>query len=561
MSHPNASTAVARTVIDELARNDVRLVVVAPGSRSAPLALAAAAHRDVEVVVGVDERSAGFFALGAGKAGDLAAVVVTSGSAVANLFPAIVEASTSSVPLVLLTADRPPELRGVGANQTIHQTEIFGSYPRLFVELGVGEDRPEAPPGWRATVCRSVAHARGALGLPGPVHINLAFREPLVPASDDGRVSVDPYRSDTEGRSGGVPWMLHARPIADAPRFPASLAEVERGLVVAGVGAHLEWCDKAAAALGWPLIAEASAGARPGQAISTAHWLAGVPRFVEAHRPDAVVVVGRTGLSRSVLSLIAGARRVTIDAGRWSDSTRSASLVMTAYPHLSGAMPERDGGWRRSWFEHEQLARTVLDSAVDADEGVNELRVARDTARGARGSVLVVASSMPIRDIDVMMEPGPDLVLSNRGASGIDGFVSTTLGVSSRRGGAVALAGDLSMLHDQNGFLVDRRPAAVFVVVDNDGGGIFSFLPQASFPDHFERLFGTPHGRSFERYAAFHDLEYRHIEDPDEITPAVLSAREAGGLHLIHLRTERSENVNAHRRVAEAVHRAVNGIA
>ncbi len=559
MTHPNPSTAVASVLVDELIRNGVRTFVVAPGSRSAPLSMAAAGDERVSLIVCIDERSAGFEAVGLGRAGTPAAVIVTSGSAVANLLPAVVEGSMANVPMIILSADRPPELRGVGANQTIDQIGLFGRYVRSFVELGVPEDHPRSNGYWRSTVCRSLAHAFGRLGPAGPVHVNVALREPLVPTVDDGRSVAQPFQADTSGRGHGGPWTVDPATDVSAPPLPDSFVQSERGLVVAGTGADVGWSDRAAAALGWPLICESTAGARPDQTITTAHLLAATPTFADRHHPEAVLAIGRIGLSRSVATLCQGAMTATIDPSGWMDSTSSARIVLNAYPGLDPHdVPGRPTGWRRRWLEAEAAARGALDAALDDEEGITELRTARDTARGASGGVLVAASSMPIRDLDVVLETGLSPLVSNRGASGIDGFVSTALGVARTKPGVVALAGDLSMLHDQNGFLTRPLPSAVFVVVDNDGGGIFSFLPQAAFPEIFERVFGTPHGRSFYDYALFHGLEYEKIGDPSALTPGIIARREAGGLHLLHVRTDRQENVEAHRRISEAVAAAID---
>ncbi len=560
MTHPNPSTAVASVLVDELIRNGVRTFVVAPGSRSAPLSMVAAADDRVDLIVCIDERSAGFQAVGLGRAGTPAAVIVTSGSAVANLLPAVVEGSMANVAMIVLTADRPPELRGVGANQSIDQIGLFGRYVRSFVELGVPEDHPGSNGYWRSTVCRSVAHAFGRMGPAGPVHVNVALREPLVPSVDDGRSVAQPFQADTSGRGDSDPWSADPATDVSGPPLPDVFIQKERGLVVAGAGADVGWSDRAAAALGWPLLCESSAGARPDQTITTAHLLASTPTFADGHQPEAVLAVGRIGLSRSVAAMCRGAMTAVIDPSGWMDPTSSAQFVVNAYPVVDpDDVPQRPTGWRRRWLEAEGVAREALDAALDHEKGLTELRTARDAARGASGGVLVAASSMPIRDLDVVLETGLSPVVSNRGASGIDGFVSTALGVARARDGVVALAGDLSMLHDQNGFLTTPLPSAVFIVVDNDGGGIFSFLPQARFPESFERVFGTPHGRSFHDYARLHGLEYETVEDPAALTPATIARREAGGLHLMHVRTDRQENVEAHRRVAEAVAAAIEG--
>jgi 2-succinyl-5-enolpyruvyl-6-hydroxy-3-cyclohexene-1-carboxylate synthase len=564
---PNPSTALAVVVMDELVRNGVRHLALAPGSRSAALALAAADRPDLSVWVEIDERSAAFLAVGIARgSGAPAAVVTTSGTAAANLLPAMVEADLGGVPLVVLTADRPPELRHAGANQTIDQVGLYGGAVRWACDLGVPEDRPGAGAYWRSSVCRAVAEARGRGGPPGPVHLNLAFREPVVPATDDGRTVGAAFTGPLGGRPGGAPWTRVVRSPLPEVALDRRWLEVERGIVVAG-DARLppeerRKVDRLAAALGWPLVAEPAAGWRPPQTVTMAHHLLGHPGFRARHRPDAALVVGRAGLSRNLAAALAGVPRVVADPWGWPDPERDAEAVLTGFPSFDpGEVPKRESGWRRAWLEAEAAVRKVVDAALDESDLPSEPRTARDAARAVPdGGLLVAASSMPVRDLDWFMPARDVEVVCNRGASGIDGFVSTALGVAAHAGpGRVAaLAGDLSLLHDAGGFLVRPQPDCVFVVVNNDGGGIFSFLPQAGFPEHFERVFGTPHGRSFERLAAFHDLTYRPIERADELTPAVQEGLLAGGLHLLEVRTERAENVAVHRRIAAAVGAALD---
>lgn len=546
MTHPNASTALAEVVVDELVRAGVRFLVIAPGSRSAAVAISAARREDLQVAVSIDERSAAFHALGVGRAtGRPAAVLTTSGSAVANLFPAVVEADTGRVPLLLLTADRPPELHGVGANQTIEQADIFGSAVRWTANLGPAQHDPGANAEWRTVVCRAVNAASD-----GPVHLNLAFREPLVPETDDGRDRDMPFSHPTDGRDDGATWMpleapsLPTVPLADRWAMP------ERGVVVAGDAPFvpLEAVDRLAAVLGWPLIAEPTAGGRPPQTITTAHHLLSDPDLGARLRPEVAVVVGRANLSRPVSRWLTGVPRLIVEP-RMLRSPDAAAELAVGWPVVE-KVGTRSGTWRRTWLEAEAAGRRALDHFLDETDLV-EPKIARDVASAIGDGVLVAASSMPIRDLDLAMRPGPARILSNRGASGIDGLVSTAFGVASVSSRpVVALSGDLALLHDANGFLIEPRPDVVFVVINNDGGGIFSFLPQARQTDVFERLFGTPHGRSFEMLAAFHGLGYRHVTD---IGSQLHDAIDAGGTWILEAVTDREVNPAIHRSLTEAV--------
>jgi len=548
--NPNPSTAQARAVVDELVRNGVRELSLAPGSRSAALALAAASHEDMRVWTQIDERSAGFFAVGMAKEGhEPTAVLTTSGTAAANLYPAIVEADTSNTPLVVLTADRPPELRHAGANQTIDQVKLFGTSVRWFCELGVAEDRTEARDYWRSVVCRAVAEATGFR--PGPIHINIPFREPLVPASDDGRSSAEPVTAEIDGRPSSKPWTaFHGPGIPEIP-MPSEIAEVEKGIVVVGQTplGGLERAERLAALLGWPLIAEPTSGGRPVQSITTAHHL-----FSARHpalAPQAAVVFGRAGLSRSLTAALGDANIVVVDPYGWADPGRSASAIIGGWPVLEGPVT-RAGTWRRLFLQLESSARGLIDQLLDSHILPTEPRMARDAALATpSGGALVAGSSMPIRDLDWFMGPNEARIVSNRGASGIDGWVSVALGVATRRP-VVALGGDLSLLYDSNGLAVRDRPGCVFVCVNNDGGGIFSFLPQAGY-ENFETLFAAPRGFDLEHLARLHGLGFVRIGASDELIPAVAAGIAAGGVHLLEVRTERSRNIQVHEELTAAV--------
>jgi 2-succinyl-5-enolpyruvyl-6-hydroxy-3-cyclohexene-1-carboxylate synthase len=557
----SAATECARALIDELARNGVRHVVIAPGSRSAPLALAAYTHPGVALHVRIDERSAAFLALGITKAAGrpAAAVVCTSGTAAANLAPAVWEARLAGAGLIVLTADRPPELRDTGANQTIDQVQLYGSAVRWFAELGVAE--PAAGEFWRSAAARACAEAAGAAGgPPGPVHLNCPFREPLVPGPEEPD-------TDPTGRPGGAPWTAHAPP----PPAPAPgpvrdrLKAVRRGLVVAGDGAA--GADRLAAALGWPLLAEPTSNARRGaHAIGTYHLLAAAG-YLARNPPDLVVTVGKPGLSKPLLAFLAsGVEHVVLDPhGRWWDPVRSAAAVVTAGAAATAAALESsapaaaDPAYLASWRAADRAARAAVDALLDATAEPTETRLARDlAAQLPAGALLAVASSGPVRDLDVAMVPRADLaILGNRGASGIDGFVSTALGAALQHGGpAAALAGDLSLLHDQNGLLLgpdEQRPDLVLVVANNDGGGIFHFLPQADDPASFERLFATPHGAVLADVAAAARCGFARVESAGALAGALADTYSAGGIHVVEVPTDRQANVALRRRLTDAV--------
>jgi 2-succinyl-5-enolpyruvyl-6-hydroxy-3-cyclohexene-1-carboxylate synthase len=589
----NPSHALALVLVDELARCGVTDAVLAPGSRSAALAMALHDDPRLRLHVEVDERSAGFLAVGLGRAtGRPAAVVVTSGSAVANLHPAVVEADTGAVPLLLLTADRPPELRDTGANQAIDQLHLFGRSVRWFHEVGVAEDRPDAAAHWRSAVARAVGAAVG-LGAPaGPVQLNLPFREPTVPVSDDGRTRAEPFAASLDGRTDRRPWVAIERaPRRLAEEEVAGLAgrmlSTERGLIVVGASAAGRFDDAGpihalARAAGYPVVAEPASNARVPGALAHAHHLLGHAGFARAHRPDLVVRIGRTGLSRNLAALLGrDVPQVLIDPdGAWHDPDRTvgdllvADVAATCEALAAQLSFDASSEWASRWADADAAARQAIDAVLDDGDLPSEPRVARDLAAALPdGTTLVVGSSMPIRDLDQVLRPREGLrVVANRGASGIDGLVSTTLGVAIAdattdgpdRRPTVGLLGDLSLLHDANGLLLApdlERLDVTFVVVDNDGGGIFSFLPQARFPGSFERVFGTPHGRDLSHLAALHDLGYHPVERASDLRGALTTARRRGGRHLVHVRTDRAANRQLHERLTRTVHDALDGLA
>ncbi|MGY1684027.1 2-succinyl-5-enolpyruvyl-6-hydroxy-3-cyclohexene-1-carboxylic-acid synthase [Geodermatophilus sp. SYSU D00867] len=557
----NPSTALARVLVDELVRGGVREAVVAPGSRSAPVALALAAAERAGVLrlhVRIDERTASFLALGLARAsGRPVPVLTTSGTATAHLHAAVLEADVSGVPLLALTADRPPELRGTGANQTIEQPGLYGGAVRWAADVGVPEAGREAAQNryWRSVVSRALLAATGVLsGDPGPVQLDLPFRDPLLPEEEPG-----PLAGPWAGRDGGAPWTAGA----SAPAAAAPIADGPRTLVVAGDGpdaAGRAWAAGAAAA-GWPVVAEPSGGAWTDGAVRGGALLLGVPGWLDAHRPDRVVVVGRPTLSRPVSALLADPRvRVeTVVAGpRWPDAGRSAALVTRAAPP---AGPPCDPGWSAAWRAAADRVGAAVDAALDAAPGLTAARLARDVVAALPpGALLVLGSSTPVRDVDRLAVPRGDVaVLANRGVAGIDGTVSTAVGAALVHGGpAVALMGDLTFLHDLQGLLTgegEPRPDLTVVVPDNDGGGIFAQLEpgRPAYAHDYRRVFGTPHGRDLVAVAASLGWEAVAVTTPEELAAAL--AR--GGPRVVVARTDQRAEADLAVALREAAGRAL----
>lgn len=574
MSH-DATTAFARALVDEWARAGVREACLSPGSRSAPLALALAADERVRLHVHVDERSAAFFALGAAKAGGAPAVVLcTSGTAAANFHPAVLEARHARTPLIVCTADRPPELRDTGAGQTVDQLGLYGGAVRWFCDAGVPDDHPGAGVAWRSIASRTAAEALGPPA--GPVHLNVAFREPLVPTGAP--------LAPAPGRSDGRPWTT-ATPATRAPdadtveRLATMVRDHARGLVVGGwgTGASPAAVDRFAAAAGWPVLADPISGLRQGAgAVSTYEALLRTPGFADRHRPDVVLRFGAPPTSKLLNAWLgADVQQVLVDPDdAWLDPARSASeriavddsALLAALTDAVTPHARSSSTWLDAWSAADSAARRALDELVDGWATPFEGRVARDVVDAVPdGTTLIVASSMPVRDVEAFARPRAGVrFLANRGVSGIDGFVSTALGAAAASSGPiVALLGDLSLLHDANGLLgaAERGLDATFVVLDNDGGGIFSFLPQADLPEHFELVFGTPHGVDLAALAAVHDAPADRVEKAGDLPAALQGAVAAGGVRLVVVPTDRVDNVARHRDAWAAVAAALAGSA
>jgi 2-succinyl-5-enolpyruvyl-6-hydroxy-3-cyclohexene-1-carboxylate synthase len=551
VTRPNPSTALAESVIDELYRNGVRLVAISPGSRSGALAIAAAAHPGLHSVVALDERSAAFHALGNAKAtGRPSAVIATSGTAPANWFPAVVEADMSMTPVILISADRPAELRGVGANQTIDQVGMFGDKVRHAGELSAdtgGNDQ------WRGEVSSAIAVATGVR--PGPAHLNIAFREPTVPVTDDGRTAAEPFDDPVEGRPGGRPWLE----ALEEPRpSPPTIPFAPRGLVIAGDGAY----DRAllvteAQRLGWPVLGTALAGIRGWSAVTSYHHILAGPAPEEL-RPETVLAVGHIGPSDRLDRLVSLATtRVRVDVwGRHIDPARDATHRSACDPvdmlrHIDGG--GADNEWSGAWARADEAVREAVDTVIDTQPRPTGPGIAR-VLTSLDWDLLVVGSSLPIRDVDAHVTRGGAIV-GNRGASGIDGLVSTALGAATTADRALAFLGDLSLLHDANGFLIDRPRDLTLVVANNGGGGLFDTLPQANHAPEYERLFLTPQHRSFAELALLHRLGHATVSDIGDLSQTVTTAVETGGIQIVEVVVDRNDDM-AMRRALDDVGRS-----
>jgi 2-succinyl-5-enolpyruvyl-6-hydroxy-3-cyclohexene-1-carboxylate synthase len=573
----NANTALASAFAEELARGGLRRAVVSPGSRSTPLAVALWREPGIEVTVIVDERSAAFFALGAAQAsGEPVALLCTSGTALANYHPAVAEADLSALPLIVLSADRPPELRGVGAGQVIDQIKTFGESVRWFCEVGTHDADDSGLLHMRSVAARALARARGEIR-PGPVHLNLPWREPLAPIPVEGAVTAtDPLA--LHGREAGRPLTAVTRVDLEPTEFvldevAGHIGDAIAGVIIAGRQTDPELREPLvhlARASGFPILAEPTSQLRLGPhdrsyVVTTYDTLLRDEHWGRNVVPELVLRFGELPTSKPLRQWLAasGADQIVVDpTGGWNEPTGRAAAILRADPTecASGwaARLEGLGGEQRpapqAWLDAEVAALKIIKDTIGTE--INEPAVHLALGRAhSDGDLVYTASSMAIRDQETFLGPGEAdaLFICNRGANGIDGLISSGIGAAHASGRPTTIVtGELGFLHDLGGLaaLRDVTTPVRIVVVDNGGGGIFHFLPQHSALDaaEFEALFGTPRAVSVERAAALFDLPYRRLEALADLPTAL-----AAGTGLIEVRTDRQTNVAAHRRVTERV--------
>jgi 2-succinyl-5-enolpyruvyl-6-hydroxy-3-cyclohexene-1-carboxylate synthase len=580
MDPANTNTALASAFVEELARGGLQRAVVSPGSRSTPLAVALWRQAEIEVDVILDERSAAFFALGAAQATRTpVALLCTSGTAAANYHPAICEADESALPLVVLTADRPPELRGIGAGQTIDQIKLYGSSVRWFCEVGTHEADDEGLLHYRSVACRALAASRGE-PRPGPVHLNLPWREPLAPIPVEGAVTAtDPLALEgREERPLTAVTTIDLEPSAFLlDEMAGHIGDAISGVIVAGRQLDPELREPLAhlaRASGFPILAEPTSQLRCGPhdrsyVVSTYDLLLRDQHFARSVVPDLVLRFGEMPTSKPLRQWLAssGADQIVVDPyGGWNEPTNRAAAVLRADP------TELAAGWATRlekeerpaparWLEAEAMARAVLEAEIGESEP-SEPALHWALGRAHRdGDLVYTASSMPIRDQESFLPAGDTDVafLCNRGANGIDGLVSSGIGAAKASGRPTTIVtGDLGLLHDIGSLaaLGNVSTPVRIVVINNDGGGIFSFLPQAGAlgSGEFEALLGTPQGIEVAKAAALFDLPHRRIETLGELPTAL-----AAGTGLVEIQTDRNVNEHEHKLLGESVSRALSG--
>ncbi|WP_046176629.1 2-succinyl-5-enolpyruvyl-6-hydroxy-3-cyclohexene-1-carboxylic-acid synthase [Domibacillus indicus] len=555
-NHQENMTYYNAHFIDSLVRSGVKQAVISPGSRSTPMALLMEEHPRLQTFIQVDERSAGFFALGLAKAAqNPVALLCTSGTAAANYMPAVAEAKISRVPLIVLTADRPPELRDVGAPQTIDQLHLYGHTAKWFAEMALPEAQKTVLQYARTQGARAVFESLAAPA--GPVHLNFPYREPLLPDYNGiyERISIPAPVRLISGRKMPDPVVMDDI---------AGTISVEKGLIVAGeitkpevAGAIVSLSEKT----GWPIAADPLSQIRAYQkAIDSYDAFLRDDDVKDALKPEVIIRFGALPVSKALTMFMKRHNdipHIIIDAeGGWRDPSHVATHIVTvdesAFCSEMTARLERkkESGWHQMWQDVNAAARFEMKKAEGTDEGALFRRFLQGLPKNAS---VFAGNSMPIRDLDSFLFSGEQTIRlhGNRGANGIDGLVSTALGIAANGENVFAVMGDLSFFHDVNGLLAAKMNglSMTILVMNNNGGGIFSYLPQAGEQKHFERLFGTPSGLKFDHAAALYGCHYVRVTSGSQLEKELAEQRE--GVTILEAFTDRAENTAVHRKLWE----------
>jgi 2-succinyl-5-enolpyruvyl-6-hydroxy-3-cyclohexene-1-carboxylate synthase len=602
--------------VDELQRAGVRNVVICPGSRSTPLAMAFAAQPGMRIWMQVDERSAAYFGLGMAKRlCQPVALLCTSGTAAANFMPAVVEAKLTHVPLLVLTADRPHELRDNGAPQSIDQNRLYGTYVKWFVEVALPEATNVALRYIRTIAVRAAASVQANPA--GPVHLNFPFREPLTPEPIPGQSLPPVAQRDLvawQGRPDNAPFVEVREAPLDVPAATTmgylmdTVRRARRGLIIVGPNEDLALVEpivRLARRLGYPILADPLSQLRCGDhdrvmVLSSYDAFLRIDSFIESAQPELILRFGAMPTSKPLLLYLkryASCPLVIIDGhGGWEEPTQFASELFHANPaalcqslltlldQSEEIQPSVSQAWLTTWQDADKVTRQTLQHAVQDFNELFEGRVFTELAGLLPdGTTLYTGNSMPVRDLDTFFWCSEHRIriMGNRGASGIDGVVSSALGASAGAGPnepTVLVLGDLSFFHDLNGLLAARlyQLDLIIVLINNDGGGIFSFLPQAAYPEHFEQLYGTPTGLDFRLAVQMYGGQFHKVppfttaetkssrasgvavvdnkdESWEQFRKAVSQGLNTGGLHVIEVPTERTSNVKMHRQLWEVI--------
>jgi len=556
MANKQYLTDYVRRMTGSLMNAGVKKVVISPGSRSTPLAYSFASTDELDVYVQVDERSAGYFALGLAKASSEPVVLLcTSGTAASNYFPAVTEAHYARIPLIVITADRPHELREVGAPQAIDQIQLYGNHVKYSIDFPLAEDNRDVEDYIERQIQRAVSVALTAPF--GPIHLNVPFREPLL-IDFDMEIPTRTFQKHFKSTS--------ALDESTAKFLTDIVKDTEKGFIIVGelpLGVNNESFWKFAAALQWPVLCDSLSNLRaqvPAQClplcIDRYDALLKSERFAESVIPDTVIRFGAQPVSKPLSLYLRKVRPETVIAIDESPEFRDPLGVVTHHIQspveavLALIVDKQQTPYALQWIEANDVASEVTEeiAKVAGDEGAYAQMLFRNLPDG---SDIISGSSMPIRDVDTYFgKTARDItVFANRGTNGIDGVVSTAFGIqAARKRPTWLLIGDLSFLHDVNGLLVSRfhDTDLTIVIMNNDGGGIFSYLPQAESGPHFEELFGTPTGLTFEHIAAMYGAQYKAIETLEDFEVELAKEKEQN-VRIIEVFTDRTVNVKAHR--------------
>lgn len=568
-----AMTDYLATFIEELIQAGVKEAIISPGSRSTPLAILMAEHPALKIYVDVDERSAGFFALGIAKAGKRPVVLLcTSGTAAANYMPAVAEAKLSGIPLLVLTADRPHELRNVGAPQAMDQVHLYSTHVKYFTDMALPENSVEMLryAKWQGSKAVDIAMTAPR----GPVHLNFPLREPLVPILDPS-----PFTQEKTIRHTHI---YYAHQVIQPELIQQIIASCEgkKGMIIVGPNSKKEFAEPLAAfakQIKWPILADPLSGLRTygdtdNTVIDQYDTFLREQDLVTELIPEVIIRFGAMPVSKSLMKWIEqfeDSLYYLVDSGNeWKDPTKQATDIIHCDERFLVDALAKDfkkatsSDWLQSWQHFNKATETVvneyLTTLTEANEGqlIRWIREYLPTKSG-----LFIGNSMPIRDVDTFFNKTNKSIklLANRGANGIDGVISSALGSGTVIQPMYLVIGDLSFYHDMNGLAMAQKYGLnlTIILVNNSGGGIFSFLPQATLPKHFETLFGTELALNFETIAELYQGNYQAPKTQEEFHEAMDLASFHKGLDIIEIKTNRYENVASHRELYQAVSKAL----
>ncbi|KQL53223.1 2-succinyl-5-enolpyruvyl-6-hydroxy-3-cyclohexene-1-carboxylate synthase [Heyndrickxia shackletonii] len=562
MNEQEILTSFLADFIQELVFNGVKDVVISPGSRSTPLAMMIAEHPDLAYHINIDERSAAFFALGMAKqTRKPVALLCTSGTAAANYYPAIVEAKISRVPLIVLTADRPHELRDIGAPQSIDQINLYGKHVKWFVEMSIPDPNEELHYFVRTTAARAVNLSLQAPA--GPVHLNFPFREPLIP-----RLEPSPFEETKQSVKSSQGKLILSN--GELERICMDLETQPKGLIICGVIDEPDFAQAVltlSERLGYPIIADPLSQLRSGLHSSEAiidnyDSFLKDGKYEEKLSPEVIIRFGAMPVSKPLTLFLKKLKKVDhyiIDSGSgWRDPIKMGTQMIHADEILfcegisSRIKNEPNNKWLQIWQQLNRNTRKIVTKTIEDVQELDEGRVVLElTKLLPNNSTLFVGNSMPIRDVDTFFHNNQKniRVMANRGANGIDGVVSSAIGASVYGENLFLIIGDLSFFHDLNGLLAAKMHHLniTIIVINNNGGGIFSFLPQASSSKNFENLFGTPIDVEFEYAVKMYGGNYKKVTNWNEFQSSINRAIETSGLNVIEVPTNREKNVQTHR--------------